>query len=62
MAILTAHAQEALLQPAALQIGVELLLHVVWQRPIGRGAQITECRIVLLDQLIEQRGLGPVRS
>lgn len=55
MAALAAHTHEALLQPAALQVGLELFLHVVRQRPAGLGAQLTECGIVLLDELIVQR-------
>jgi len=37
IAMLAAHAQETFLQPAALEIGVELLLRVIRQRPIGAG-------------------------
>ena len=37
VALLAAHAQEALLQPPALQVGVEFLLYVVRQRSAGFG-------------------------
>jgi hypothetical protein len=39
----------ALLQPTALQAGLELLLHMAAQRPSGLGAQLTEGGVVLLD-------------
>jgi hypothetical protein len=57
---LAAHTQEALLQSAALQIGLELLLNVLRQRLAYSGSKLTECRIMLLHQLIEQRGFGSV--
>jgi hypothetical protein len=37
VALLAAHAQEALLEPAARQAGLELLLHMTRQRPSGLG-------------------------
>jgi hypothetical protein len=52
MALLAAHPQEALLQPSALEICVKLLVHETRQRPVGCGAQLTECGIVLLDELV----------
>jgi hypothetical protein len=39
---------------------LELLLHEIRQRPIGRGAQLAECGIVLLDELVQQRPFRPV--
>ena len=53
MALLATHPQEALLQPSALEIRLELLLYEIGQRPIGRGAQLAECGIVLLDELVQ---------
>jgi hypothetical protein len=50
--------QETLLQPAALEAGVELRLDVVGQGVACLGAQLTERWIVLLDQLVEQPCLG----
>jgi hypothetical protein len=38
---LAAHSQEAFLQSAALQVGVELHLDVPWKRPANLGAQLT---------------------
>jgi hypothetical protein len=49
--MLAAHAQETLFQPSALEVRVKLLLHEIRQRPVGRCAQLTECGIVLLDEL-----------
>jgi hypothetical protein len=58
MALLAAHTQEALLQSPAVQVGIELLLNELWKRPVSLGAQLAKCRIVLLDELIQQRRLG----
>jgi hypothetical protein len=55
VAVLADQAQEPFLQAAALEVCVELLLNVVRQWPAHPGAQFTECRIVLLDQPIQQR-------
>jgi len=55
VALLTAHAQEALLQPTALQVGLEILLHMAGQRPSGLGTQLAKRRIVPLDEPIQQR-------
>jgi hypothetical protein len=46
---LAAYAQEALLQTPALQISVELLLHVVGQLTTFPCPQFPEIRTVLLD-------------
>jgi len=56
VALLAAHAQEAFLQPPALQVSLELLLNVLWQRSANLGAQLMKCGIVPLDRLIQQRG------
>jgi hypothetical protein len=42
VALLAAHTQEALLQPAARQAGLELLLHMAGQRPSDLGAQVAK--------------------
>jgi hypothetical protein len=57
MAVLAAHAQEALLQPAALEICLELFLHVVRQWPTDLDAQLAEAGILPLEQLVQQRAL-----
>ena len=60
MAVLAAHTQEARFRSTALQPSIELLLHVVGQRsPVSRS-HLAEYRIVLLEQPIQQRGLGPM--
>ena len=51
MTLLATHTQETFLQSSALEIRLELLLYEIRQRPIGRGAQLAECGIVLLDKL-----------
>jgi hypothetical protein len=53
MTLLATHPQETFLQPSALEIRLELLLHEIRQRSVGRGAQLTECGIVLLDELVQ---------
>jgi hypothetical protein len=53
MTLLAAHPQEALLQPSALEVRLELLLHEIRQRSVGHGAQLTECGIVLLEELVQ---------
>ena len=55
VAVLAAHAQEARFKPPALQVGVELLLHVGWQRTAGFRPRIPESWIVLLDELVQKR-------
>jgi hypothetical protein len=53
MTLLATHPQETFLQSSALEIRLELMLYEIGQRPIGRGAQLTECGIVLLDELVQ---------
>jgi hypothetical protein len=60
MTLLATHTQESLLQPSALEIRVKLLLHEIRERPVGRGAQLTKCGIVLLDELVQQCPFRPV--
>ncbi len=56
MARITAQGKEAFFLTAALQVGFELLLDVIRQRPAGFRSQRTKRGIVLLHQLIQQRG------
>jgi hypothetical protein len=44
---------QTFLQSSALEIRLELLLYEIRQRSVGRGAQLTECGIVLLDELVQ---------
>lgn len=54
----TADTQKAVLQAPALQEVIELLLHILWYR-VALHCQLGEKRrIVLLDQLIQQRAFG----
>src|SRR5690606_24544031 len=57
-AALAAHPKEALLEPPALQVRLELLLHVARQRLALRRSRLTEPGIVLGDDLVEQRLFG----
>lgn len=52
MAALTAHAQESMLEPPALQIRLDLLLDIPWQRLSPDCPLITKVRIVLGDEPI----------
>ena len=58
MALLTAHAEKAVLQSATLQVGVELLPDVAGQAPALPFQGLDKIRVVPLDQLIEQGCLG----
>ena len=60
MAAVAAHTQESMLQAPAAQELVNLPAHVVRQRPALARHLIHECRVVLLDDPVEQRLLGPV--
>jgi len=51
-------AEEAFLQTTALQVGVKLLLDVVWKRSACFGSKRAKRGMVLLHQLIQQRGCG----
>jgi hypothetical protein len=55
-----AYAPEPVLGAATFHVGPELLLDMLRQRPAGLTAQCAERRIVPLDELIQQRRLGPV--
>jgi hypothetical protein len=62
MAVLTTQPQEAFLQTPALEVGLELLLHEIRERAATFSAHLPKCRIVLLDQLIQQRRIGLART
>jgi hypothetical protein len=62
MAVLAAHAQEAVLEAAAFQVRLELLLHILRQRPAGGFTLGCELGVVPLDEVIEQRRLEPMAS
>jgi hypothetical protein len=54
MTLLATHSQETFLQSSALEIRLELLLYEIGQRPIGRGAQLAECGIVMKKTIAGQ--------
>ena len=60
MAGVAAHAQNAMFQAAAAQVVLEFLLHVVRQGALRLGHAGEERRVVLFDDLVEERVLGPV--
>ena len=60
VAALAAHAQEAVLEPPALEISLEFFLHVPRQRPRLGCPLISKDRIVFRNEPIEQRRLGAV--
>ena len=60
MTVRAANAQKAVLQPAALQIVLELALHLPRQCPLTRRQVFYERRIVGFDPLIQEWLLGPV--
>ena len=49
-----------MLQPTAAQVVLEFPLHVLRQRALLLGHVGDERRVVLLDDLIEERVLGPM--
>ena len=60
MTVCTADSQKAVLQPAALEIGFELALYVRRQRPLTRRQMRYERRVVLFNELLQERLRGPV--
>jgi len=60
MAGVAAHAQKAMLQATAAEVVLEFPLHVRRQRAFLLGHVGDERRVVLLDDLVEERTLGPV--
>ena len=44
-----------MLQSPALEKVGELLLHIVWKRASFSGLVFEKCRIVLLNQLVQER-------
>jgi hypothetical protein len=57
---LAAKAQKAVLQAAALQVAVERLSHMAGQLFAGLDQVFDKGRVMPLDELVEQRLLGPV--
>lgn len=57
---LTAHPQKAMFQPAAFEVILELALHIARQLPVPLRQMGDEGRVVLLNNLVEQRLFGPV--
>ena len=57
-----ANAQKAELQPAALESGFELALHMRRQCPLTRRQVLCERWVVLFNELIQECLLGPVTS
>ena len=60
MTVGAADSQEAMLQPATLQIVFELALHMCRQRALTRREVFYERRVVGVNQLIQQCLLGSV--
>ena len=60
MAGVAAHPQKAMLQAAAAQVVLEFLLHVVRQGALLLGHVGEDRRVVLFDDLVEERVLGAV--
>ena len=58
MALGAADPEKAVLQPAALQVGRELLLHEGGQRAAVLFQGRKERRVVLVDQLKKKGGFG----
>jgi len=52
--------REAVLEPPALQVRLELRLHMSRERPSGSLPRGEKRRVVLLDEPIKERLLGPV--
>ena len=57
MAVLAHHPQEAVVEYAATQVGIELLAHVGWQRAVFGLKTCEEIRVVRLHQRVQQRAL-----
>jgi hypothetical protein len=60
-AVLADHAQEAVLEHAAAQVGLELLAHILGQRAVFYLTAREKVRPMRLHQRIQQRALGTVR-
>jgi hypothetical protein len=54
------HAQESVLQPAAFKVILKLALHIARQLPALLSQMGSECRIMLINDPIEQGLLGTV--
>jgi len=60
MASVASKSQEPMLQTAALQVGLKRLPHMAGQLFTGLGQVLDKVRVMALDNLIQQRLLGPV--
>jgi hypothetical protein len=60
LAVFTAYAQKAMFQAAASERGIELVLHIAWQRPVLRFHRRQKIQTVLFDDLIEKGLFRPV--
>jgi hypothetical protein len=60
--VLAAHTQRPVLEAAAFQVRLEFVLHVSRQRSAIGFGHGDELGVVPLDELVEQRRLGPVAS
>jgi hypothetical protein len=60
MAGVATHPQKSVLEATALEVSLEFLLHIVRQGPALPGQELDERRVVLRNDALEQRVLGPV--
>ena len=60
MARVATQPQEPVLQPAALQVGIERMTNMAGELLAGNGQVLDESGIMALDELVEQRLLGAV--
>lgn len=60
MATVTAHTQEPMLQPPTAQKLIKFPAYIVRQRPALAAHPLSKRRVVLLDELVKQRLLGPM--
>jgi hypothetical protein len=58
MAVLAHHPQEAVVEYAATQVGIQLIAHVGWQRAVFGLETCDEIRVVRLHQRVQQRACG----
>jgi hypothetical protein len=56
----TAHTQETVFETPAFQVIIEVALHIARQYPALRRQMHHECRVILIDDPVEQRMLGPM--
>ena len=53
MAFVTAYPEKAVLEAAALQVGLEFLVYIHGQRFTLLGQMVHKCRVVRFDELVE---------